>query len=144
MSDKKAGVKTRGWISEFKEFALRGNVIDMAVGVIIGGAFGKISASLVNDVFMPLIGLLLGGLNFASMNIVLKPASGEAEAVMLNLGTFISTIVDFALIALCVFIMIKLINSLRKKQKDAPAEPVAPAADIALLTEIRDLLKDKE
>ena len=131
---------------EFKEFAMRGNVIDMAVGVIIATAFGKITTSLVNDVFMPFVGWLFGGIDLSHLDIVLKAAEtdGEmvvSEAVVLGIGTFISTVIDFILIALVVFVIIKAINSRHKKQEEpAPEEPAAPTTE-ELLTEIRDLLK---
>ena len=133
-------------IQEFKQFAVKGNMIDMAVGIIIGGAFGKIVSSLVNDVLMPPLGLLIGGVDFADLKATLKQASvnelGEAiPAVTLNYGTFIQTAIDFLIIALVVFMMIKAINSLKKKEEAAPAAPPAPTKDQELLTEIRDLLK---
>jgi large conductance mechanosensitive channel len=133
-------------LQEFKQFAVKGNMIDMAVGIIIGGAFGKIVSSLVNDVIMPPLGLLIGGVDFTDLKATLKPASlndlGEAiPAVTLNYGTFIQTAIDFLIIALVVFMMIKAINSLKKKEEAAPAAPLAPTKDQVLLTEIRDLLK---
>ncbi|MBR8462569.1 large-conductance mechanosensitive channel protein MscL [Campylobacter sp. faydin G-24] len=129
------------FISEFKEFAMKGNVIDMAVGVVIGGAFGKIVSSLVGDVIMPIVGVITGGVNFTDLKVVLKDAVGEVPAVTINYGSFIQTMVDFLIIAFCIFCVIKALNSLKRKQEKLPAEPEAPAADIALLTEIRDLLK---
>ena len=133
-------------LQEFKQFAVKGNMIDMAIGIIIGGAFGKIVASLVNDVIMPPLGLLLGGVDFTDMKATLKQASvnelGEAiPAVTLNYGTFIQTAVDFLIIAVVVFMMIKAMNSLKKKEEAAPSAPPAPTRDQVLLTEIRDLLK---
>jgi len=133
-------------VEEFKQFAVKGNMMDMAIGIIIGGAFGKIVASLVNDVIMPPLGLLLGGIDFTDMKATLKSASvnelGEAiPAVTLNYGTFIQTAVDFLIIALVVFMLIKAMNSLKKKEETAPAAPPAPTKDQQLLTEIRDLLK---
>lgn len=135
-----------GLIKEFKEFAVKGNVVDMAVGIIIGGAFGKIVSSLVNDVIMPPIGKLLGGVNFTDLKVVISQAvmEGEqvlAEEVAIRYGAFIQTVVDFLIIAFVIFLMIKGMNSLRKKEEAAPAEPAAPPADIQLLTEIRDLLR---
>lgn len=130
-----------GFISEFKAFAMKGNVVDMAVGVVIGGAFGKIVSSLVGDVIMPVVGLLTGGVNFAHLNVVLKEAVGEAPAVTLNYGMFIQNILDFLIIAFAIFMAIKFINSLRKKEEEAPAEPAAPSEEVVLLSEIRDLLK---
>ncbi|MCH5175639.1 MAG: large-conductance mechanosensitive channel protein MscL [Prevotellaceae bacterium] len=142
------------FIQEFKAFALKGNVMDMAVGVIIGGAFGKIVTSFVADVLMPPIGVLLGGVDFNDMKVTLKDATvneaGEAiEAVTLNYGTFIQNVVDFLIIAICVFLMIKGINKLSnlKKKEEVPAEPEpepAPTKEELLLTEIRDLLKEKK
>ncbi|MBN1415697.1 MAG: large-conductance mechanosensitive channel protein MscL [Bacteroidales bacterium] len=133
-------------IQEFKQFAVKGNMIDMAVGIIIGSAFGKIVASLVNDVLMPPLGLLIGGVDFTDLKATLKQASvnelGEAvPAVTLNYGTFVQTAIDFLIIAIVVFIMIKAINSLKKKEEVAPSAPPPPTKDQQLLTEIRDLLK---
>ncbi|MBN2480686.1 MAG: large-conductance mechanosensitive channel protein MscL [Bacteroidales bacterium] len=131
---------------EFKEFAVKGNMIDMAVGIIIGMAFGKIVSSLVNDVIMPPIGMLIGGVDFTDLKVLLKAAgtdeAGNAiEAVTLNYGTFIQTAIDFLIVALVVFMMVKAINSLKKKEEAAPAPPPAPTKEEQLLTEIRDLLK---
>lgn len=133
------------FFQEFKEFAMRGNVLDMAVGVILGGAFGKITTSLVNDVFMPLIGMLIGGVDLGKLNIVLKPATDTAEAVTLGIGTFLTTIIDFVLVAFVIFLMIKTINRFRRKKEEgsAPEEPKGPTAE-ELLTEIRDLLKEQK
>ena len=128
---------------EFKEFAIKGNVMDLAVAVIIGAAFGKIVSSLVNDVIMPVIGLIVGGLDFAALKIVLTPAVGETPEVALLYGTFIQTVVDFFLIALSVFFVVKLASKLKKKEAPKPAAPAAPPQDVVLLTEIRDLLKAK-
>jgi large conductance mechanosensitive channel len=127
-------------IKEFKEFAVRGNVVDMAVGIIIGAAFGKIVSSLVADVIMPPIGLALGGVDFSTLAIVLKAAVGQAPAVTLNYGRFIQTIVDFLIVAFAIFLLVKGINSLKRKQEEVPAEP--PRQEV-LLGEIRDLLKKK-
>jgi large conductance mechanosensitive channel len=132
-----------GIIKEFKEFAAKGNVVDMAVGVIIGGAFGKIISSFVNDVLMPPIGLALGGVDFNKLQIVLKEAEGEVAAVAIKYGTFINTVIDFLIVALCIFMVIKGINSMKKKQEEAPAAPPAPSNEEVLLGEIRDLLKKK-
>lgn len=131
------------FFKEFKEFAVRGNVLDMAVGVVIGGAFGKIVSSLVGDVIMPVVGAITGGVNFTDLKITLKQAIGDAPAVTINYGTFIQTVVDFTIIAFCIFCVIKAINSFKRKQEEAPATPATPPADIALLSEIRDLLKNK-
>ena len=130
-----------GMMSEFRDFAMRGNVVDMAVGIVIGGAFGKIVSSFVNDVLMPPIGILLGGVDFTELAVTLKAASGEVAAVTLNYGTFIQTLVDFIIIAFAIFMVIKAMNSLKKKKEEAPAAPAKPSAEEALLTEIRDLLK---
>jgi large conductance mechanosensitive channel len=128
-------------IKEFKEFALRGNVIDLAVAVVIGGAFGKIVSSFVADVLMPPIGLLLGGVNFTDLVITLKKAQGDVAAVTLQYGNFIQAVVDFLIIALAIFMMIKAINLAKKKEEEAPAPPPEPTKEETLLTEIRDLLK---
>lgn len=130
-----------GFISEFKQFAIKGNVIDLAVGLIIGAAFGKIVSSFVADVVMPPIGLLVGGVNFTDLAIVLKPAVDEVAAVTLNYGKFIQTVIDFTIIAFSVFVAVKAINSMKKKEAEAPKAPPAPTAQEVLLTEIRDLLK---
>jgi large conductance mechanosensitive channel len=130
-------------MSEFKDFAMRGNVVDMAVGVIIGGAFGKIVASFVEDVIMPPIGMILGGVDFKSLAFTLKAAEGKAAAVMLNYGKFIQTVVDFAIVALVIFLAIKAMNSLKKKEAAAPAAPPAPSAQEVLLKEIRDAIRSR-
>ena len=127
--------------AEFKKFAMRGNVMDMAVGIIIGGAFGKIVTSFVNDVLMPPLGILLGNVNFTELVITIKEASGEAAAVTLNYGNFIQTVVDFLIIAFAIFLMVKGMNSLTKKEEEKPAAPPAPSNEEVLLSEIRDLLK---
>ncbi|UOA09153.1 large-conductance mechanosensitive channel protein MscL [Methylobacter sp. S3L5C] len=129
-------------MNEFKEFAMRGNVVDLAVGIIIGGAFGKIVSSIVADVIMPPIGLLLGGVTFTDLKITLKGAIDKAPAVTLNYGNFIQTIVDFLIVAFAIFVMVKVMNSLKKKKEAAPP-PSIPAQEV-LLTEIRDLLKNRE
>lgn len=128
---------------EFKEFAVKGNMTDMAVGIIIGGAFGKIVTSLVNDVIMPPIGLMTGSVDFGDKAIILKKATESAEAVTLNYGIFINNLIDFLIVAFVIFIVIKQINKLRRKEEEAPEEEkVAPVPqDIKLLTEIRDSLK---
>lgn len=130
-------------IKEFKEFAVRGNVIDLAIGVVIGAAFGKIVSSLVGDVVMPLLGLAIGGIDFSDMAIMLKAAQGDQPAVLLAYGKFIQTMFDFAIVAFAIFMLIKAINRLKRKQEaaPAPAAPPAPSAEEKLLTEIRDLLK---
>ncbi|TBU90974.1 large-conductance mechanosensitive channel protein MscL [Stutzerimonas kirkiae] len=131
------------FISEFKTFAVRGNVIDMAVGIIIGAAFGKIVSSFVDGVIMPPLGLLIGGVDFSDLAIVLKEAAGDAPAVLLSYGAFIQTVVDFAIVAFAIFLAIKAINHLKREEAAAPAAPPAPSAEEALLTEIRDLLKEQ-
>jgi len=116
-------------------------VIDMAVGIVIGGAFGKIVSSFVNDVLMPPIGILVGGVDFSDLAIVLKEASGDVAAVTLNYGTFIQTVLDFVIIAFAIFMVVKAMNNLKKKEEEAPAAPPKPSAEVELLTEIRDALK---
>jgi len=128
-------------MSEFKSFAMRGNVIDMAVGIVIGGAFGKIVSSFVNDVLMPPIGILVGGVDFSDLAIVLKEAAGETAAVTINYGSFIQTVLDFVIIAFAIFMVVKAMNNLKKKEEEAPAAPPKPSAEVELLTEIRDALK---
>ena len=128
-------------MSEFKEFAVKGNMVDLAVGVIIGGAFGKIVSTLVTNVMMPPIGLLLGGADFSNLAITLKPAVGEVPAVLLKYGVFLNAIIDFVIIAFVLFIVIKGINAMKRKKEELPAEVPAPTAQEVLLTEIRDLLK---
>ena len=130
-----------GMVKEFKEFAMKGNVVDMAVGIIIGGAFGKIISSFVGDVLMPPIGLMLGGVDFSSLALTLKPGAEGVEPVLLKYGVFINTVIDFLIIAFAIFMVIKGLNSFKKKQDEAPAAPPEPPADVKLLTEIRDLLK---
>ncbi len=133
-----------GMMQEFKEFAVKGNVVDLAVAVIVGGAFGKITTSLVNDVIMPPIGLLLGGVNFSELAITLKDATEEAAAVSINYGLFLQTVIDFVIIAFVIFMVIKGINATKRKKEEAPAAPAAPpepSNEEKLLAEIRDLLK---
>ena len=133
-----------GVFSEFREFIARGNVIDLAVGVIIGAAFGKIVTSLVDQVVMPPIGLAMGGLDFSKMEWVLKPddpATQAVEKVSIQYGAFANTVIQFVIVALVIFLMVKAINSLRRQEAEAPAAPAAPTTSEALLTEIRDLLK---
>lgn len=132
------------FLEEFKAFAMRGNVLDMAVGVVIGGAFGKITTSLVNDIIMPLISMLTGGIDFSSWKWVLKAAQGDAAEVAVNFGNFIAVVLDFIIIAFAVFCMVKAINKLHKKKEEAPAAPPEPSAEEKLLAEIRDLLKEKQ
>ncbi len=128
-------------VKEFKEFAVKGNVVDMAVGIIIGGAFGKIVSSVVADVIMPPLGLIIGGVNFSGLKVTLKEAEGNAAAVTLNYGQFIQTVVDFTIVAFAIFLLVKGINALRRQEATPPpAAPVTPE-DIVLLREIRDSLK---
>ena len=131
-------------LKEFKEFAVKGNVIDLAVAVVIGAAFGKIVSSLVADVIMPCVGLLVGGIDFTSWVITLKEAADGVPAVALNIGTFIQTTFDFTIVAFCIFIVVKVLNSLNRKKEEVPAEPAAPSKEEVLLTEIRDILKEKK
>jgi len=130
-------------INEFKAFAVRGNVVDMAVGIVIGAAFGKIVSSFVDGVIMPPLGLLIGGVDFSDLAIVLKDAVGEAPAVVLRYGAFFQTVVDFVIIAFAIFMAIKAINHLKRKEAEAPSAPPAPSKEELLLTEIRDLLKEQ-
>jgi large conductance mechanosensitive channel len=136
-----AGGSDVSMLSEFKSFAVKGNVMDMAVGIIIGGAFGKIVASFVKDVLMPPIGMLLGGVDFAGLAITLKQARGDAEAVLLSYGLFLQAVVDFLIIAFSIFLMIRWINSLKRKEEAAPPAPPKPSNEEILLGEIRDLLR---
>jgi large conductance mechanosensitive channel len=129
------------FVSEFKSFAMKGNVVDMAVGIIIGAAFGKIVASLVRDVIMPPIGVLVGGVDFSELAYIIQEAQGEAAAVAINYGLFIQSIVDFLIVAFAIFMAIKVMNSLKKKEEAAPVAPEKPSTEVVLLTEIRDLLK---
>jgi large conductance mechanosensitive channel len=132
-----------GMIKEFKTFAMRGNVVDMAVGIIIGAAFGKIVSSFVGDVIMPPLGLLVGGIDFNNLAITLRDATANAPAVTLNYGKFIQTIFDFVIIAFAIFMAVKAMNTLRKEENAAPAAPPEPTKEESLLTEIRDLLKNR-
>lgn len=131
-------------IKEFKAFASRGNVIDMAVGIIIGAAFGKIVSSFVADVIMPPIGIILGGVNFSDLSIVLQAAQGDAPSVVIAYGKFIQTIIDFTIIAFAIFMGLKAINTLKRKEEDTPKAPPAPTKEEELLSEIRDLLKAQQ
>ena len=130
-------------VSEFKEFISRGNVVDLAVGVIIGGAFGKIVSSLVGDIIMPPIGVMLGGVDFTSLVIVLKDAVGELPPVTINYGTFIKNCVDFLIVAASIFMLIKVINKFNKKAEAIPEAPAPQPREEILLEEIRDLLKER-
>jgi len=131
-------------LKEFKEFAMKGNVVDLAVGVIIGGAFGKIVSSLVNDIIMPVLGLILGRVNFQDLKLELKAAKGNKEALTLNYGMFIQTTIDFLIIAFSIFIIIKAINKFNKKKEEKIAEPEKPSKEEELLSEIRDILREKQ
>lgn len=131
------------FFSEFKEFAVRGNAIDLAVGVVIGASFGKIVSSLVDQVIMPPIGMLIGGVDFSAWQWVLKPADADGTGlVAIQFGAFLNTVIQFAIVALAIFVVIKLMNRMIRKDEAEPA-PAAPAADVVLLTEIRDLLRQK-
>lgn len=136
------------FLTEFKEFAMKGNVVDMAVGVIIGGAFGKIVSSLVNDVVMPLVGLATGGLDFKEHKLILKDAVMNGEEIVtpevaMTWGVFVQNIVDFLIVAFCIFVAIRFMNRFKKKVEETPAAPPAPTKEEVLLTEIRDLLKQQ-
>lgn len=130
-------------LNEFKAFAMRGNVVDLAVGVIIGASFGKIVSSLVGDLFMPVLGLIVGGVDFSDLAITLKAASedGKAPAVLFAYGKFLQSILDFAIVAFAIFMTVKALNRLKKKELEHPTVPPTPSAEEVLLTEIRDLLK---
>jgi large conductance mechanosensitive channel len=129
-----------GIINEFKEFAIKGNMVDMAVGIIIGGAFGTIVKSLVDDIIMPPIGLALGGVDFSNIVLKLKDATADAEAVTMNIGSFINNCISFLIVAWAVFMLVKGMNSLKKKAEEAPAAAPEPPKEQVLLEEIRDLL----
>ena len=130
-----------GMIKEFQEFAVKGNVVDMAVGIIIGGAFGTIVISLVDDIIMPPIGMMLGNVDFSNIVITLQQATADSEAVTMNIGSFINNVISFLIVAWAVFMLVKGMNSLKKKEAEAPAAPPAPTKSEVLLTEIRDALK---
>ncbi len=135
------------WLQEFKTFAVKGNVVDMAVGIVIGAAFGKIVSSFVADVIMPPIGLLIGGIDFSNLVITLKaaiPATADTAAkaaVTLNYGKFIQTMIDFTIIAFAIFLLVKGINTLKRREAEKPSEPVTPSPEVMLLTDIRDILR---
>ena len=131
-------------LKEFREFAMRGNVVDLAVGVIIGAAFGKIVSSLVADIIMPPLGLLIGGVDFKQFHWVMRAAEGATPAVIMNHGQFIQNIFDFVIVAFAIFLAIKLMNKMRRQEADVPAAPPAPTTEEKLLTEIRDLLKQQQ
>ena len=130
------------FLSEFKDFAVKGNVVDMAVGIIIGAAFGKIIASLVGDVIMPPIGVAMGGVDFSSLSYVIQEAVGEdVPQVVIGWGKFVMTIIDFVIVAMAIFVGVKAMNSMKKAEEEAPSEPPKPSNEEVLLSEIRDLLK---
>lgn len=131
-------------LQDFKKFALRGNVMDLAVGVIIGGAFGKIVTSLVNDIIMPVLGIILGRINLQHLKWIIRPAEGEAAELSVLYGAFIQNIIDFLIIAFSIFLVIKLLEKFKKKEEEKPAEPPKPTKEEELLTEIRDLLKNNQ
>lgn len=128
-------------VDEFKAFIMRGNVVDLAVGVIIGGAFGKIVSSLVNDLLMPILGIILGGVNFTNLSLTLVEATATSPAVVIKYGNFLQTTLDFLIVGFTIFMAIKAMNTVMKKKEEAPAAAPAPTLDQALLAEIRDLLK---
>ncbi|TNV12281.1 large-conductance mechanosensitive channel protein MscL [Buttiauxella sp. B2] len=130
-------------LKEFREFAMRGNVVDLAVGVIIGAAFGKIVSSLVADIIMPPLGLLIGGVDFKQFALILRPAAGDIPAVVMHYGVFIQNIFDFVIVAFAIFMAIKVVNKLNRKKIEEPAAPAAPTKEEILLSEIRDLLKQQ-
>jgi large conductance mechanosensitive channel len=132
-----------GMMKEFKDFAAKGNMLDMAIGIIVGAAFGKVISSLVSDVIMPPIGLIIGGVDFKALKLILKQAAGETAAVTLNYGVFIQTIVDFLIVSFAIFLLVKGVNTMRKKQEETPAAPPAPSNQEILLGEIRDVLKSR-
>lgn len=130
-------------VQDFKKFIMRGNVVDLAVAVIIGGAFGRIVTSLVNDLIMPLIGMIMGGVNFSALKYVIEPAVGDTPETAILYGAFIQSIIDFLIIGLAIFMMIRLIERAKKKEEAAPEAPAAPPRQEVLLEEIRDLLKQQ-
>ncbi len=130
-----------GMMSEFKDFAMKGNVIDMAVGIVIGGAFGKVVTSFVNDIIMPPIGMLIGGVDFSDLGLVLQEATADSDAVTLSWGNWVQTLVNFLIIAFSIFMVVKAMNSAKKKEEEKPAAPPEPSKEEVLLTEIRDALR---
>ncbi len=130
-----------GMVQEFKNFAMRGNVVDMAVGIVIGGAFGTIVKSFVDDILMPPIGMVLGGVDFSAFQLTLREAGDGVEAVTLNWGAFVNTVVNFLIVAFALFLVIKAMNAAKRQEEEAPAPPAAPPEDIVLLREIRDALR---
>ncbi len=133
-----------GMLKEFKQFAVRGNVVDMAVGIVIGAAFGKIVSSFVGDVIMPPIGVLLGGVDFSSLAFTVKAAVEGSPAVVISYGKFVQTVVDFTIIAFAIFIAVRAINALKRKEEEASKSPPPPSVQETLLAEIRDLLKERK
>ncbi len=133
----------KSWIKEFKEFAMKGNVLDMAIGIIIGAAFGKIVSSLVENVLMPPLGWLMGGVDFSDKMIVIRQAAEGVTAVELKYGLFINAVINFLIVAFAIFMVVKGINTMKKKEAAKPAAPAAPPEDVKLLTEIRDILKSR-
>ena len=129
------------WLQEFKTFAVRGNVVDMAVGIVIGAAFGKIVSSFVADVIMPPVGFLIGGIDFSALVVTLKQATDKTAAVTLNYGKFIQSIIDFVIIAFAIFMVVKAINTLKRKEAARPSEPPLPTPEVVILTDIRDILR---
>lgn len=132
-----------GMLSEFKEFAIKGNVVDMAVGIIVGAAFGKIVSSFVKDIIMPPIGVAMGGVDFSDLSVIIQEAAGDVPAVAIKYGAFTQTIVDFVIVAIAIFMAVKVMNSMKKKEEEAPKEEPTPSNEEVLLAEIRDLLKNK-
>lgn len=132
-----------GLMKEFKEFAMRGNVVDLAVGIVIGAAFGKIVSALVDGLLMPVIGLLVGGIHFGDLAIPLREAADGGEPVLLRYGAFLQTLIDFVIIAFAIFAVVKIMNRLKRKEEAAPPPPPEPSAEVKLLTEIRDALKSR-
>lgn len=132
-----------GMLSEFKDFAMKGNVVDMAVGVVMGGAFGKIVTSFTNDILMPPIGLAMGGVDFSSLMVKLQEAAGEQEAVSINYGVFLNTVLDFLIIAFAIFMVVRALNSAMKAKEEEPAAPPEPSKEEVLLGEIRDALRSR-
>lgn len=132
-----------GMLSEFKDFAMKGNVVDMAVGVVMGGAFGKIVTSFTNDILMPPVGLALGGVDFSNLMMTLKDAVGDAAPVTINYGVFLNTVLDFLIIAFAIFMVVRAMNAAMKEEEEAPAAPPEPSKEEVLLGEIRDALRSR-
>jgi large conductance mechanosensitive channel len=132
------------FLQEFKKFAMRGNVVDLAVGIVIGAAFGRIVTSFVNDVLMPPVGIIVGGVDFSELAITLREAEGQAAAVTLNYGIFLQTLIDFTIIAFAVFLLVKGINSMQRKQAAEPEKAPVPTGEEVLLAEIRDIIKARD